>query len=50
MTCYEDLSPTLYADALSARNVVHHGIRPLWLNMPRIAGIDTILKETGSLV
>jgi len=41
MSSYEDfvrLSPMLLADVLSVDSVMDHGIRPVWMDMPRVAG------------
>ncbi len=37
-TAFQSLSPTTLADVLSRDRVMDLGVRPLWSNMPRVAG------------
>jgi 4-hydroxy-4-methyl-2-oxoglutarate aldolase len=37
-TAFQKLSPTSFADVLSCNRVMDIGIRPLWADMPRVAG------------
>lgn len=37
-SAFRGLSPTTLADALQRENVMDSGIRPLWADMPRVAG------------
>jgi 4-hydroxy-4-methyl-2-oxoglutarate aldolase len=37
-TVFQSLSPTTLADVLSREQVMNFGIRPLWADMPRVAG------------
>ncbi len=39
LSAFQQLSPTTLADVLTRANVMDIGIRPLWSEMPRVAGI-----------